>query len=231
MQRVVAGSAARLVRCVSASTFGIEVRCPIIRAASGGHGEGAKAVGGAAGPLPETDPYFTVLWNRDSPVVEAERLQDAPPSRRRRMLMRQYNDIVSGLRVRFANEVREQAEREAAAVEDIRSEIEARKAERQRLKEEERQAKIAWQEKLADEARRQQKKVEKERRRHFKSMRAEIEAESGMVYLREKARSLEFVPLDDGDALDDVIESRIAEEADFNAVPSTRSTESSRRRG
>ena len=41
--------------------------------------------------------------------------------------------------------MREQAEREAAAVEDIRSEIEARKAERQRLKEEERQAKIAWQ--------------------------------------------------------------------------------------
>eukprot|EP00035_Acanthoeca_spectabilis_P037711 m.46954 g.46954 ORF g.46954 m.46954 type:complete len:233 (+) comp8812_c0_seq2:72-770(+) len=195
-----------------AATWGVDCRW-----SSSAASEGAAAVA----PLKPEDPYHSLIWNRDAPVVNREQNPVPKTHAARARSVREYRDTVSALRIRFAEEVKEKKERDLAAVQDIQSEIEARKIENARIKSERREARIKWQAKLEAEALKEQAVIEKQRKQRFKHVLEEGKAAAGITYLNEKERSAEFLPVDE-DSLDSAIQGRIDDEVDFNVLPQKR---------
>lgn len=174
-----------------------------------GLSRGLASGGGSA--VDSNDPYFGLLWNRESPMVDEVQLTDVKDQNRRRaMLLRRYKDTVSSLRRRFAQEVIEQRDKESAAVLDLKSEIEARKAATRSAKEQRRERRIEWQKRLITEAEEELAEEREQKKRHFTETMMKMKSERQVVYRREKALSTGFLPVDPA-ALDVEIEARISD--------------------
>mmetsp|Transcript_28367 Transcript_28367/g.74496 ORF Transcript_28367/g.74496 Transcript_28367/m.74496 type:complete len:229 (-) Transcript_28367:161-847(-) len=164
------------------------------------------------GLTPE-DPYHSLLWNRERPIVEAQPLADMEDKQKRRaMLMRQYKDNISVLRKRFARDVENTLAADAAQRQDMRSEIAEQRLERKRAKAERRLAREQWSEMLYAAGNAERAERQKVRRAHFGESVKQGRAAKALVFQREKALAAEFLPMDLDEldaAIDDAIETEI----------------------